>query len=324
MNLSTIKPFILQSETVRGCGEDSAFVQNFESGLVVTGVFDGCGNIGNRRYSGANDRTGAYIGSRIAACAASEYFEKNFSAKGVSYIKRTSAEQLEYVRQLKEHISAKLCDVKSRLGRSEEEKCGILPTSVSITAAMSAGKFTLCNCIWAGNTRAYMLDDQGLCQLTNADTDTDSGDAFLEIRKKGRITNFAGGEGDFTLHSGFTVLARPVILINASADCFTHLRTPMDFENVVLETMAEASSPSRWMARLGEIMKKISGGDFTLTAACYGFEDFDDMKKYYSMRLIRLQNDYINKQSGADEKILRQLWDNYKSVYYRNPLKREY
>ena len=152
----------------------------------------------------------------------------------------------------------------------------------------------------------------------------DSGDAFLDMRKKSRITNFAGGNVSFLLRSGFTVLARPSILVNASADCFSHFRTPMDFENVVLETMAEAQSPSRWMARLGEKMKKVSGGDFTMTIACYGFEDFDDMKKYYSMRLIRLQNDYINMQAGADGKILKQLWDKYKSVYYRNPLKREY
>lgn len=324
MNLSTTKPFILQSETVRGYGEDSAFVHNYESGLVVTGVFDGCGEIGSRKYSGANDRTGAYIGSRIAACAASEFFEQEYSKKGVSYIKRTSAEQLECVRQLKEHITGKLSEVKEKLSKSEMESGISLPTAVSITATMSAGKFTLCNCVWAGNSRSYMIDDQGLCQLTVDDTDVDSGDAFLDMRKKSRITNFAGGNVSFLLRSGFTVLARPSILVNASADCFSHFRTPMDFENVVLETMAEAQSPSRWMARLGEKMKKVSGGDFTMTIACYGFEDFDDMKKYYSMRLIRLQNDYINMQAGADGKILKQLWDKYKSVYYRNPLKREY
>lgn len=324
MNLSTIKPFILQSETVRGCGEDSAFVQNLESGLVVTGVFDGCGNIGFRRYSGANDKTGAYIGSRIAAYAASEFFEQNYSKKGVSYIRRTSTEQLEYVRQLKEHISGKLDEVKARLSRSEENTDISLPTAVSMTATMSAGKFTLCNCIWAGNSRVYMLDDQGLCQLTTDDIDVNSDDAFAHLRKNGKITNYAGGAGDFKLHSGFTVFARPVILINASSDCFAHFRTPMGFENFLLETMAEASSPSRWMAKLDEILKKASGGEYTLSVACYGFEDFDDMKKYYSMRLIRLQNDFINRQSGSDEKILKQHWENYRSSYYRNPLKREY
>lgn len=324
MNLSTIKPFILQSEAVRGNGENAAFAHSFESGLVVTGVFDGCGNIGNRRYSGANDRTGAYIGSRIAAFAASEYFEQNFSKKGSSYIRRTSTEQLEYVRQLKEHISGKLDEVKKRLSRPDEEACTELPTGVSITASMSAGNFTLCNYIWAGNTRGYMLDDQGLCQLTTDDTDINSDDAFAHLRKRGKITNYAGGTGDFRLHSGFTVFSRPVIMINASEECFTHFRTPMEFENVILQTMTEASSPSRWMARLGEILKKITGSDCTIAFACYGFEDFEDMKKYYTMRQIRIRKESIDLHRGADEKILKQLWEQYRSSYYRSKLKTKY
>ena len=112
MNLSTIKPFFIHAEAVPDCGEDSGFVGCYENGLVVTGVFDGCGGIGGKRYPEVNGRTGAYIGSQTAAFAADAFFKRHGEKfKNV----KNQKEQLQLFQQIQECISGKLANVKKKL-----------------------------------------------------------------------------------------------------------------------------------------------------------------------------------------------------------------
>lgn len=321
MNLSTIKPFIIQSEAVPGCGEDAGFVRSCENGLVVTGVFDGCGEIGGRRYHGVNGRTGAYIGSRVAAYAAAAFFKKYFSRKGTGFIVQNKEEWHQHIRQLQEYISDKLANVKNKLTQDGGIQVGgslskSFPTTVSMTAAANAGNFILCNYIWAGDSRGYMLDDRGLCQMTTDDIDTNADDAFLNLREDGILTNVASGDKSFNIHSVVAAFSRPVMIINATDGCFAYFLTPMDFENVILQTMAESSSPAQWQALLWDRIKAVTGDDFTLAIACFGFDDFEDMKKYYSARQKYVRSNYIDRQNGAGEEQLQKLWESYKSSYY--------
>lgn len=329
MNLSTIKPFVVQSEAVTGCGEDSGFVRSYENGLVVTGVFDGCGGIGGRRYPEVNGRTGAYIGSQVAAYAADTFFTKFFSAEGCNFIRKNSSEQTLCVQKLREYISGKLFDMKKKFTHPGSIQIGgslnkSFPTTVSIIASASEGNYTVVEYIWAGDSRGYMLDDQGLCQLTTDDIDMNADDAFLNLREDGILTEVANGDKPFELHSGRLRLSSPVILINATDGCFAYFLTPMDFENVILETMAQSADPAQWQTLLNERIKEITGDDYTLTAACYGFDDFEDMKKYYSERQMNVRRSYIERQGGADEERLKRLWDDYKTTYYREKLILEY
>ena len=96
----------------------------------------------------------------------------------------------------------------------------------------------------------------------------------------------------------------------------THVSVVMDFENVILQTLEESSSPAQWQARLRDRIKAVTGDDFTLAISCFGFDDFDDMKKYYNMRQIYVQKNYIERRNGADEEQLKQLWESYKTSYY--------
>ncbi len=326
MNLSTIKPFFIQSEAIQDCGEDSGFVGNYENGLVVTGVFDGCGGIGGKRYPEVNGRTGAYIGSQTAAFAADTFFKK-FGEKFRKV--KNQNEQLQLFRQLQENISGKLANVKKKLAQNGGVQVGgslskSLPTTVCITTAISADEITLCNFLWAGDSRGYILDDNGLCQITVDDIDKNSDDAFLNLREDGILTNVANGDRTFTLHNELLFIknddsqksSKPFMIINATDGCFAYFLTPMDFENVILRTMIEASTPAQWMNHLKKEIKTVTGDDFTLAVSCFGFESFDDMKKYYNMRQIYVHEKYIRHQDGADEEKLKQLWDDYKQSYY--------
>lgn len=318
MNLSTIKPFFIQAEAVQDCGEDSGFVVSYENGLVVTGVFDGCGGIGGKRYPEVNGRTGAYIGSQTAAFAADAFFKKY--GEKFKHVKNQT-DQLQLFRQLQEYISGKLATVKKKLTQNGGVQVGgslskSFPTTISVTTAISAGEPTLCNFLWAGDSRGYILDDKGLYQVTSDDIDTNSDDAFLNLREDGILTNVANGDNSFTLHNETLAFSRPSMLINATDGCFAYFLTPMDFENVILRTMIGSSSPAQWQTRLKKEIKAVTGDDFTLAVSCFGFDSFDDMKKYYNMRQIDVQKKYINEQDGADEEKLRQLWESYKPSYY--------
>lgn len=330
MNLSTIKPFFIKAEAVQDCGEDSGFVGSYENGLVVTGVFDGCGGIGGRRYPEVNDRTGAYIGSQTAAFAADAFFRK-YGEKFRNVKNQTN--QLQLFRRFQEYISGKLADVKKKLTQDGGVQIGgslskSFPTTISITTAISVDKYTLCYFLWAGDSRGYILDDKGLYQVTTDDIDTNSDDAFLNLREDGILTNVANGDRAFTLHNKILFISdqdseqnsnskpKPFMIINATDGCFAYFLTPMDFENVILRTMIESSSPAQWQAHLKKEIKAVTGDDFTLAISCFGFNSFDDMKQYYNMRQIDVQKKYINEQDGADEEKLKQLWEEYKSSYY--------
>lgn len=318
MNLSTIKPFFIHAEAVPDCGEDSGFVGCYENGLVVTGVFDGCGGIGGKRYPEVNGRTGAYIGSQTAAFAADAFFKRHGEKfKNV----KNQKEQLQLFQQIQECISGKLANVKKKLMPSGGVQVGgslskSFPTTVSIITAIGAGNFTLCNFLWAGDSRGYILDDKGLYQVTADDIDANADDAFLNLREDGVLTNVANGDRSFTLHNETLAFSRPSMIINATDGCFAYFLTPMDFENVILQTLEESSSPAQWQARLRDRIKAVTGDDFTLAISCFGFDDFDDMKKYYNMRQIYVQKNYIERRNGADEEQLKQLWESYKPSYY--------
>lgn len=317
MKLSTIKPFFIQAEAVPDCGEDSGFVECYENGLVVTGVFDGCGDIGGRRYPEVNGRTGAYIGSQTAAFAADAFFKKY----GNSFKVKNQKELIEPFRHLQEYISGKLANVKKKLTQTGGVQVGgglskSFPTTVSVITAMEAGNYTLCCYLWAGDSRGYILDDKGLYQVTADDIDMNADDAFLNLREDGILTNVANGDGKFKLHNNITAISRPSMLINATDGCFAYFRTPMDFENVILQTLEESSNPAKWQSLLRDRIKAVTRDDFTLAISCFGFDDFDDMKKYYSLRQIHVQKNYIERQNGAGEEQLKQLWESYKPAYY--------
>lgn len=319
MRLSTIRPLIFEEEAVKNCGEDSYFVRCKKDGIVTMGVFDGCGGIGGRRYPKVNNRTGAWIGSQVAAYAA-DMFSKN----NKFFLNRNDAAALQA------YISKKLKSTKQKITQFDEIQIGgtlnkALPTTVSIIIAQQSDtNELLCECVWAGDSRGFLLDRDGLCQLTTDDIDMNADDAFANLREDGILTNVANGDGDFVLHSGVVQIKSPVMLISATDGCFGYFLTPMDFENIILKSLVSTKNPTEWRKVLCENIKAVTGDDYTMTVACFGFDSFEQMQMYYIERQRFLTATYINKQVDKDEIQLRKLWEKYKSTYYRCRLNVEF
>ena len=318
MKLSTIRPLVTEDEAVENHGEDSYFVRTLDSGLFVMGVFDGCGGLGGRRYTSLNKRTGAWIGSQTAAYAADAFVKRgkfNFS--------RESAQNF------RDYIRKKLFDYKNRLEVSTGVQIGgklkkSLPTTVCMAAArQDDSEINLCEFLWAGDSRGYILDDEGLCQMTADDIDANGDDAFRNLREDGVLTNVANGDTSFELHSGTRYVSRPSILVCATDGCFAYFLSPVDFEFVILDTMISADSTEKWLELLGKRIKEVTGDDYAMTLSCLGFGSFDEMKIYFKARRECVAQ-FIKSQENASEEELAILWEQYRPTYYRYTLNMEY
>lgn len=299
---------------VEGKGEDS-FSHSVSEYRGYIGIFDGCGGIGSKRYEKAAEHTGAYLASRMAA----KFFLEN-EIEQPGYLNRNDIHE-----EIETELYHKLQDLKSRIQAPSAFKMKgdlqkTLPTTAVIMSASCREDGIIVKCLWAGDSRGYVLTGSGLAQLTTDDID-DNEDAFSNISGDSRLTNMVNADMPFVLHERMLAFKEPCILFAATDGVFNYMPTPMDFENVLLQTLLRASSLSDWEMRLKRLISKYASDDYTLRAMVYGFENFGSMKNYYASRTRDLQVDYIqpmkkDRAACGHEKDV-DYWNRYKQSYER-------
>ena len=301
-----------EREKLSGLGED-CYSYSFDSTDVgYIAVFDGCGGMGAKTYPKANNKTGARIASRAAACITDEFYgEKLFRFNGTD-CRNLQGRLMEAFQRIKTAVDS---DGAAVMG-------GDLFKSLPTTAAIAAIKNNdnsriVCEYLWAGDSRGYFLDADGLCQVTKDDLKTDE-DAFTNLRSDGRMSNVIHADGDFRINSETLILDKPVMVITSTDGAFDYFSSPMEFEYIILKTLMETETPSDWENKLSEVISPVTGDDFAICAALFGFEHFRDCKKYYKERLDYMTKKYMDRiQEGTTEKQLLSLWGSYKVSYYR-------
>lgn len=172
--------------------------------------------------------------------------------------------------------------------------------------------------MWAGDSRVYFLDKNGLMPLSR--DDTDSSDAFEDLRNDPVQTNVLSSDGRFTLHSRSFSLTEPTVVIAVTDGYFGYWNTPMDFEFFLLNTLERSASLVEWKKLLRTDIQDVTGDDATLAAMAFGFGSFDRMKSYYSDRHRTVETKYIQPLKdpvpGSEEKA-RALWKEYSIGYGR-------
>jgi len=133
-------------------GED-CFVVLQKPECMALCVADGCGGLGSRRYPGLKNHTGAYAASRLAVHVFRQWAEnKADRARG--------CELEQALESAFRKVADRECIVQgSRIVGSMQRR---LPTTF---CAALVGK-DKADFLWAGDTRAYVLDEQGLHQCT--------------------------------------------------------------------------------------------------------------------------------------------------------------
>ncbi|MDO4417414.1 MAG: protein phosphatase 2C domain-containing protein [Eubacteriales bacterium] len=302
--------FVLNGEMIEGRGEDS-FYAACTPYTAVSAVFDGCGGIGSKKYSRFSGFSGAYMSSRAISGAMHDWFH-DFDG-GISLDSQEIGTTMKaYFRD-----AVKLLH---RIGDEPSRIAGMLvrdfPSTAAVALVRKTEKGIELHCLWAGDSRIYLLDEQGLAQLTT--DDIADRDAMHNLRADGALTNMVAADGNFSLHHRVFDLDLPAAVIAATDGCFGYLPTPMDFEDLILSALQEADGPRTFEDTLRREILEVTGDDYTLGFLCFGFGTFDALQKHLKKRKADLYREYIRPmQKDESEELAQELWNAYRENYLR-------
>ena len=302
---------LLVDQGVTPSGGEDCFVQALGKNSALLGVFDGCGGLGSRTYSGLGGHTGAYLAARAAAGAAYDWYR--------ALAEDALSDPDAAVTELRRRLDAALAVVRSQ-GRSTLRVRGTMvrdfPTTAAIALMHGAQDGMTLDLIWAGDSRVYLLDAGGLAQLTEDDLDGE--DALSNLTHDGALTNVIAADGRYTLHHRRMTISRPAVIFAATDGVFGYIRTPMEFEWLLLRVLCDADTPAAFSARLKEILSEVAGDDFTLALTSFFFGDFAALRGAFSARVQALERDYVRPLHAQRTDALQQtLWARYRVGYER-------
>ncbi len=296
--------FSICEEKIPGNGEDSyLYMLSDTEGLAA--AFDGCGGSGAKHYESYRNKTGAYMASRVAAGAAKLWFENGQAdpAQGTpNKLKELFRQYLELCKSMGNSVNK----IKGSLSKE-------FPTTAAIIRCRGVGSEIEADCIWAGDSRCYLLDENGLKQLSR--DDLGGLDAMENLSADGVLTNVISLSKGFTLHCKTIRVRKPVLLFSASDGCFGYFRTPMEFEAMLLETMMKADSFQTWQDGILARLSEISGDDFTLCGFAFGFGSYEKMKKALARRTVAVFETYMKDIETKSRDELTKMWEDYKPEY---------
>ena len=301
---------IIEKPVRKGLGEDSFYCSESRHSAIVS-VFDGCGGLGARKYASFQDHTGAYIASR-AVCGAVHDWYCDYSEicnwRNAQQIAMSLDDYIHRVYEICESYATQRRKIMGSMVRS-------FPTTIAlIHAVMNDG--ILLNILWAGDSRVYLLDENGLFQLTIDDTDV--ADAFENLTNDGVMNNVLSSDGKYRINTKTIRLKKPGLIFAATDGCFGYFLTPMEFEYCILKALVESENPDIFRRSLRKTLESYAGDDFTFGLMSFYYGSYANTRKHLADRLNYMRDQYINPlvRNGTDE-IRQQLWLNYKKDYER-------
>lgn len=298
-NIKSNECLIIHQEQIQGKGEDF-FLAEYDEDRLAMGVFDGCGGSGAKTYPAFKGYTGAKVAARALAAAVKIWFQ--------NYSHGDSSE-----RNLKLIIDKMLAVCEQRAS-SGQKLLGSLNREFPSTIAffvMTENQSTI-DFYWCGDSRGYILDENGLHQVTVDDVAVT--DAMKNLREDAPMTNVASASRPFEIHKKQIQLSEPAVIFNATDGCFGYLATPMEFEKLVLRTLKKAEDTAQWKTFLEEEIRQVSGDDFSMTLWTGMYKDFAFMKKSLMKRFAYIDNMYPSASRCSEEELFLQ-WESYKKSY---------
>lgn len=295
-------------------GEDS-YCYSFCDTAGMLGVFDGCGGAGARTHEYYSGKTEAYIAARLCAGAFYDSFRDNFPSQ-------TASEQLAEemfaagaIQRLQDYAPPK----EENGLRIAGSMVRTLPTTAAVALIRQGKEEELfLSAIWAGDSRVYLWDRQGLHQLTVDDTSVP--DPMDTLYEDGVLRNLFCSDRKVKTHCKTISVKPPFMVLAATDGCFGYVSTPMEFEGMLAETLLQAESPARWEELLAERIGSVAGDDHTLCLAAFGYESFQALQASQKMRYDHIADTYLTPVRGLpveDRQSRYQLWEQYKAEYMR-------
>lgn len=295
--------FVLEiyKEKIPGKGEDS-YMYSVRDDMGIAAVFDGLGGAGATAYKKYQNKTGAYMASRIVSGVCRNWFSE-----------AENDEKLLSAETLKERIKKYIEFCNSFADQSSALSGSMIKNFPTTMAALVCNAETLI-CYWCGDSRCYILDSGGLRQLTKDDAKGNL-DAMQDVGGNSPMSNVISASKDFPIHCMQLAIPKPCVVFAATDGCFAYLPTPMNFELMLIETLQNSDSAADWEVKITEYLQKEAGDDFTLIGFSIGFDTFENLRDFFPYRrkyLSKMLNNIENK--SEEEKY--ELWTTlYKSEY---------
>lgn len=307
--------FSVCEEKIEDCGED-CFAYSVNDQAALLAVCDGCGGLGATTYPEWGDRTGAYLASRMAIHSLQKWFDAECGSDHL--FDENSPDNLKICFQnefgLFENSERPISRIQGSMVRP-------FPTTLASVIIKYDEKKIIGNVLWAGDSRIYCLNSQGLFQLSVDDIYGE--DALSNLTKDGALKNLISSDGNYKIHSEIYDIPSPSIIISSTDGCFGYLPTPMHFESMLLNCLDSSKNVMEWKENILLTLHKVAGDDATMCLATFGYGSFSDLKSNLKGRYDEINRKYIIPLEDADDKLVKDYWDKYKRGYY-SMLKKEY
>ena len=176
-----------------------------------------------------------------------------------------------------------------------------------------------CLYLWAGDSRGFILTKDGLTQTTEDDL-KDHPDPFDNIEQDGVLSNVVSAK-PFFLNAREIEIKEPCLILTATDGCFSYFRSPMEFEETLLETLDKAESLAEWQTLLAERTGAVASDDYTMEVLSVGFATFAGLKSLFRPTIERFRERYGKKiGESKTREDLRAIWDTYKLFYLRTQI----
>ncbi|MFG2842832.1 protein phosphatase 2C domain-containing protein [Kitasatospora sp. NPDC048296] len=303
------------TERKAGVGEDAdpLVLHHRPSRTGLVAVFDGAGGAGSAP-SWVNGRglarSGAWTGSRVARLAVELWFRD-----GVEH-ERPHARVLE--EQLRGVLDAARPEIRSKVVGTMRRQ---LPTTMAAIWYRVGDAEAAVHALWAGDSRAYVLTPTRGLQVLTRDH-TDEMDALTQLTQDPPMTNMVCADRPFTVESHWVTLFGPGVLLCATDGFFGYVRTPGDFEYLLLESLQRSSDEADWAARLSREVQRYTADDASLALVTIGFSGFHQLREQFMERYRKSHERYLGMPDDSDEERLRhwreQDWRGYRTEYERH------
>lgn len=294
-------------------GED-CYCYSFCDTAGLLGVFDGCGGAGARKHAFYSDKTEAYIAARLCAGAFYDGFRSAYPCDLPAH-------------QAANEIFAPLALQRLTTNQPPKEESGLitgsmvrtLPTTAAVALIQQEKNGTVTvSAIWAGDSRVFLLDANGLAQLTVDDTSVP--DPMENLYEDGVLKNIFCSDRTVKVHCKSIRVRPPFVVLAATDGCFGYVSTPMEFEGILLNTLLNAKSAAQWEVQLAKLIGSAAGDDHTLCLAAFGYSKFTALQKSFVKRYSHIVKKYlepVQKLPVDDRQSRHKLWEQYRVEYMR-------
>jgi hypothetical protein len=317
------------SEKVPGRGEDAlpiACATGPSSGAVA--VFDGLGGAGAALVT---TDVGEQSHARVAATLARTVTAQFLQAARPLPDGDTAAAQL-LAAMLRDAFAGYVEEHGLGKGRLRSRLIRTLPTTLALGRYGSGVSGLMCEAIWAGDSRVYLLTpESGLQQLS--DDDLRSGaDALDNLHLDSPLSNLVSASVPFTINTRTVRVSSTYPILFAATDgCFGYLPTPWHFEFLLLDSLQQADSFEDWKHRIDVGIATVTGDDVSLALVAITDEPFTTIRSSFAVRAgevagsvrqvdllaRRLQavRDELSQLQATNQRVRVELWRAYRQRY---------